>query len=94
MQDPQIQNTLTSPYYREVLSVKEMAEYLGLSESIIRRLVKQNEIPFLKIIGTYKFYLPKIREWLAQQSAVTLPDTNKAVAEQKANDIWQTTQEN
>jgi excisionase family DNA binding protein len=49
---------------REVCSVKEISEYLGLSESIVRRLVRERKIPHNKIEGRILFYLPAVREWM------------------------------
>ncbi|HLX12608.1 MAG TPA: helix-turn-helix domain-containing protein [Bacteroidota bacterium] len=55
-----MENQTVNP--KEVCSVRELSEYLGISESKLRRLVKQNTIPYAKIGGQYRFYLPKIRD--------------------------------
>jgi excisionase family DNA binding protein len=47
-----------------VLSVKTLSKYLSVSESTIRKLVKSNEIPYLKIEGQYRFFMPRIHDWL------------------------------
>ena len=75
---------------REVLSVKELADYLGLSESIIRRLVKENRIPFIKIEARILFFLPVIRKWLVNMSAeaISCGDTIQQRAHTTANIIW------
>jgi len=75
---------------REVLSVKELAGYLGLSESIIRRLVKENRIPFVKIETRILFFLPVIRNWLVNMSteAISDGDTMQQRAHTTANIIW------
>lgn len=46
------------------MNVKEIAQYLGISESIVRRLVKDRQIPHLRIKGCIRFYVPKVEEWL------------------------------
>jgi excisionase family DNA binding protein len=48
----------------EVLSVLELAAYLGTSVTFIRRLVKIRKIPYTKLGGRVLFHLPAIREWL------------------------------
>ena len=48
----------------EVLDVAGIAAYLCVSESIIRRLIREHKIPCNRIEGRIVFYLPLIREWL------------------------------
>ncbi|HEY6193394.1 MAG TPA: helix-turn-helix domain-containing protein [Bacteroidota bacterium] len=48
----------------EVLSVRELAAYLGTSVWFIRRLVTIRKIPYTKIGGRVLFYMPAMREWL------------------------------
>jgi excisionase family DNA binding protein len=48
----------------EVMSIKQLASYLGISESTIRKLIKCGEIPFVKIKRRYLFYKPIIEKWL------------------------------
>ncbi len=53
--------------FKEVLSVKEVAEYLGISESVVRRLIREHRIPFFRIERRVLFLLPAIRDWLNDQ---------------------------
>ena len=76
---------------REVLSVKQLVVFLGVSESVIRRLIKQNEIPFVRIGGSYKFFLPEIRKWLVQATAKPATPSNGDAAVNRANEIWNST---
>src|SRR6266404_6059859 len=57
---------------KEILTVPQMAEYLCVSESIIRRLIRDHKIPFNRIEGRIVFFLPAIREWLMNN--VSYPD--------------------
>ena len=80
-----------SEQHREVLSVKEVAEYLGVSESIIRRLVRDRNIPFNRIEGRILFYLPAVRNWLMFHSVQPSGDSNSSEdghAEIKADKFW------
>ena len=43
---------------------KQLAEYLGLSISHIRRLLCRGQIPGFKIGGVWRFDPDEIREWL------------------------------
>ena len=46
------------------LTVKELAGYLNLSEPTIRRHVLNEEIPFHKIMGSIRFRLSEIENWV------------------------------
>ncbi len=77
---------------RDVLSVRDLADYLGLSESKVRQLIRRNAIPYVKLDGQYKFFLPTVQEWL--RSITVIPklgssDSKPALA--LANDIWNKT---
>ena len=89
-----IDETDTLARDKEVFSVKELAEYLGISESQLRRLVKEKKIPFLKLNGLYKFFLPNIRKWLNE--ITNYPETDSIVEDiqEKSLEIWKSTVEN
>jgi excisionase family DNA binding protein len=76
---------------KEVLNVAEVAQYLGLSESLIRRLIREKKIPFQKVESRYLFFLPAIKEWLA---SITIKpgdldgDSEEEKAKQIALEIW------
>lgn len=75
---------------REVLSVRQIAGYLGVSESIVRRLIKKQQIPYVRIEGQYKFFLPTVREWLMGN---TIAPTAMAVSDEPhartlSDSIW------
>jgi excisionase family DNA binding protein len=56
------------PVQREVLSVREVAVYLGISESTVRAMIRANEIPYLRLRRRYLFYLQRINQWLMDSS--------------------------
>ena len=53
-------------------NIRDLAAYLKFSEDTIRRLIKNHEIPFIKIRGAYRFDLDQIEAWIEAQT--THPD--------------------
>ena len=51
----------------EVFTVNEVAEYLRCSQSAIRKLVTNNEIPFYNIGRRILFRKKSIDNWIVQQ---------------------------
>lgn len=47
-------------------SIKEIAEYLAVSKSGIRKWVRTGQIPFLKINGCIRFDIEAIDKWLSK----------------------------
>ena len=80
-------NTVVSdPQVKEVLNTGELAEYLGVSESIVRRMVRERKIPFNKIEGRYLFFLPVIREWLKSSTFMPDPEAD-AISKRRVDEI-------
>ena len=46
------------------MTVRELAEYLNLSEATIRRYVLNEKIPFHKILGSIRFRFSEIENWV------------------------------
>lgn len=55
-----------APVERTTLTVKEIAEYLGLSVDLIYKLVRQKQIPHIKIGARILFKLSSIEKWLSE----------------------------
>jgi len=71
-----------------VLTVVEAAKFLRVSESIIRRLIKERRIPFFQIEGRYLFYKPKLEEWIITATInPSCPDRNSQ-SHTLADAIW------
>ncbi len=51
----------------EILNTKELANYLKVSSSTIRRLISRKEIPFYKISNKIFFNRNTINEWIDTQ---------------------------
>ena len=54
---------------KRFLSVVEVAEYLGYSESAIRKWIRKGQIPFARINGAIRFDIEKIEEWATSKAA-------------------------
>ena len=52
----------------EVLTIKEVAEYLKLTEKTVYRLAAEGKIPGFKVGGSWRFHKDEIREWTRQQT--------------------------
>ena len=52
----------------EILTLKEVAEYLKVTERTIYRLAGAKKIPAFKVGGTWRFSRGDIDEWIRRQS--------------------------
>lgn len=50
----------------KVINIKELANYLSCSVSTIRRLVKEDKIPYFRIGVKLYFNLLSIKEWIKE----------------------------
>lgn len=53
----------------EILTIKEVADYLKVTERTIYRLAGAKTIPAFKVGGTWRFSRRDIESWIKQQSA-------------------------
>ena len=53
---------------KRFLTVNEVAEYLGFSDSAIRKWVRLGVIQFRKINGGIRFDIDHIDQWVEQES--------------------------
>lgn len=51
-----------------LMSVKDVAAYLGLSERTVYSMIKRAEIPYLRVGGQYRFDHERVDQWLQQTS--------------------------
>ncbi len=58
----------TSPSEGEILTIKQVAEYLKVTERTIYRLAAAKKIPAFKVGGTWRFSRADIDSWIKQQS--------------------------
>ena len=58
----------------EILTIREVAEYLKVTERTIYRLAAAKKIPAFKVGGTWRFSRADIDVWIKQQSTVDQSD--------------------
>jgi len=51
----------------EIMTLKELAEYLKVAEKTIYRLVNENKIPAFKVGGSWRFKKQDIDLWITKQ---------------------------
>lgn len=56
------------PYMDEVLTLKQLAEYLKVNEKTIYRLIAGKKVPAFKVGGAWRFLRGDIDGWIKQQS--------------------------
>lgn len=67
---------------KDIMDVKEVAEYLYFSEKKIRNMIKTRSIPYSKIGGQYRFLKTEIDNWLTEKTELPLKNTFKETLEQ------------
>ncbi|MBI3110036.1 MAG: helix-turn-helix domain-containing protein [Ignavibacteriales bacterium] len=73
-----------------VFTVRETALFLRISESIVRRLIKQQRIPFIQLDGRYLFYKPCVEEWLRAITVKPLESSVETKSKSVSDEIWNT----
>lgn len=58
-----------NPYGNEILTIKEVATYLKVTERTIYRLAAEKKIPAFKVGGTWRFPRSEIDYWIRQQTS-------------------------
>ena len=53
---------------KEIMTVKQVAEYLQMDEHTIYKLARSGLIPSLKIAGQWRFKKDVIDKWISEQS--------------------------
>ena len=61
----------------DILTIKEVATYLKVTERTIYRLAAAKKIPAFKIGGSWRFSRPDIGNWIKQQSMQNAVITKK-----------------
>ncbi|MBU6378490.1 MAG: helix-turn-helix domain-containing protein [Gammaproteobacteria bacterium] len=50
--------------------IKDVAEYLKVTERTIYRLADAKKIPAFKVVGSWRFSRTEIDDWIHEQSAI------------------------
>lgn len=53
---------------KRFLNVKQVAEYLGVSLSAIRKWIRESRIPFCRFNGAIRFDKERIDQWVIENS--------------------------
>lgn len=56
----------------DILTIREVAEYLKLNEKTTYRLVAEGKIPGFKVGGAWRFRLSEIERWIKEQEQSAL----------------------
>ncbi len=52
----------------DILTVKEVAQYLKVNERTIYRLATKGEIPAFRVGNSWRFKINEIENWMSEQS--------------------------
>lgn len=58
----------------DILTIKQVAEYLKVTDRTIYKLAAAKKIPAFKVGGTWRFSRADINRWIAQQTSMTQTD--------------------
>lgn len=75
----------------DVLTVKQAARYLTISESSLRKMIKDRQIPFNKLRRRYVFSRAQIDDWLKRTSIPPEPTREieaKNTVASIASELW------
>lgn len=61
----------------QIMTIKEVSEYLKLAEKTAYRLASQGKIPAFKIGGSWRFDKTDIDKWIEDQKAVQPKNVGK-----------------
>ena len=73
----------TSTSEGEILTIKQVANYLKVTERTIYRLAAAKKIPAFKVGGTWRFPRADIDQWIKRQTAEMLGDEGSDVPGRK-----------
>jgi len=59
--------TSTVPNISKMLTIKEVAELMGVHERTIYRLANEGKMPGFKFGGTWRFDPETIKQWISQE---------------------------
>ena len=69
---------LKIPNEGEILTIKQVADYLKVTERTIYRLAAAKKIPAFKVGGTWRFSRADIDQWIKRQTSVGQTDGSRA----------------
>ena len=64
-----------------IMTISEVAEYLGLHELTVRRLAREGQLPALKLGRQWRVKKDLLEKWIEQRSLDNVGDLAAALAE-------------
>ena len=74
------------PVDAEILTIREVSEYLKVTERTIYRLAAAKKIPGFKVGGAWRFSKAEIDQWIRRQSEDGASDADVSNAEERDDD--------
>jgi len=69
------ENKIVGPLNTEIMTLREIAQYLKLSEKTVLRMIRAGDLPAAKVASRWRFMRPIIDKWLApRMKAVSTMD--------------------
>jgi excisionase family DNA binding protein len=61
----------------DILTIKEVSEYLKVTERTLYRLAQEGKIPAFKVGGSWRFQLSDLDEWITKQKVISQKPGNE-----------------
>ncbi len=68
---------------KEIMTVKQVSQYLQTDEHTIYKLARSGQIPSLKIAGQWRFKKDVIDKWISEQSLERITQNIKSSVKKK-----------
>jgi excisionase family DNA binding protein len=64
-------------------TVQEVAEYLRVSEAKVYRLIKEQQLPVMRVGKTWRFRKDRLHEWLEQSAVTSLKKDGNSIGSER-----------
>jgi len=71
---------------KEIMTVKQVAEYLQMDEHTIYKLARSGQIPSIKIAGQWRFKKDVIDRWISEESLERVSTNLKSSVKKKCKE--------
>ncbi len=68
---------------KEIMTVKQVSEYLQMDEHTVYKLARSGLIPSLKIAGQWRFKKDVIDKWISEQSLQRVIENIKSLSKRR-----------
>ena len=72
---------MTDREFPQIMTIADVAEYLGLHELTVRRLAREGAIPALKLGRQWRIKRDLLEQWIADRSLDNVVDLSPATGE-------------